>query len=1413
MLANYNESHSKARNIIFRYNTSSKLVIIMACSEAVYKELAAVNGKSLEQQSLHPNHATFEEIVATGLSLGWCPHCCVRQAGTPALYPQFPGDSYKSRWWAASTDQLLQILRRIIVDRYGHTLAALVDRIDSSDVCRSCLGVLQGFNRVSIDESSYSRGSNSVFINTPVEEGGSGQLLSLGKRDNAPDARKIPLASWQSKLLELVSTSGYDLNDGIQISVTISPRVSDDMDTRCKKLLLQRLPQFRPLLRSLQSTYFQSLQSDSTDSTSAPLPPMNNDDVQMVASDAQGPIELPDRPCDLKEIIKGQASRILEHIAFVPLPPLMEVPVSLTTKDDGSVVPSTSLRYTPNYSHQEIANTNPTEGTAASATKELSSVVNEKGNAGNAIALSPTVVLSLPQAESILSQFQKRIEDKRKRMEKLKATKGATKAESQSRSSIPESLQKLQDTFAEDMTSTNVLANVNTKIQDSYLVSSTFLDLQELSPLSSAAQALPSSLSQITTLTNMATTPNCSNNYIDATAPLSLPVQLPLLPSESAQVATNLAAKIEAIRLAGKRNRANMEDDDEELDLGDDNSHLQLQPFEYTYPLPLPEEEVSSETSNSKATKTESGIFDEGYFVELPLHTTFVNIGTVDANNTFTDTIGKDWEQYLEYQKFKQYKLLKQRLEEAESNPGEAGSNLGLTNAEKDEIRARLSVVESSLPPSWKSFSLDTPVPLPPLKIGYGSGPEAMCHVTTAGGLSLGELAQQQYLARLRGKKLAASKSSENASAGTLASTVTTHQHGPLATVQIVDSPSSSLLSPSDVTSSDRSSSLATTQPKALRVLPCSSLMVSVNIDSLPYHPTLPDTYLVRRNPAVIYRLAKERLEKEGAKDNPSTSTALTTADVWNPIPWLAASNTAHTADPTLSPLLWSPPQDLPGYTTGTTLSIHRASAYVSGRYTKLVRGISQTPWFIQGKRKQGVGEENVDAPDDKNKEFNTMVVQSAKAKKNGSTNHSSPAVPKHTSSNSALTIPLPPDTSFFELPVQDPNAPPLPPPAPSVTSVEELLGDCVSELVGLSAGRGLAIGLLPPPQSTGANTTAAIAHTSSSRSHAIHQLHPLPALPSPLAICAPPRYTFHSAGREDVDVRMLGTGRPFIIELLDPRPVLIPLLDYIRFQNYINTSTTEVITPTVDAVAKGAFKMRQYYLETLAVETHPLTHFFTHSNIWNSEKPVTSLLPIHLYRTMTVERPLRPLIPVPPAHPLLQANSVSPATRIEFSSLQAGADSKRKMYCALAWSKMPLPPQEMLSEYLSHLRDIRVYQKTPIRVLHRRSLLTRQKMIHQLQAVRLNDHYCILTVLGSAGTYIKEFVHSDLGRTQPALGDLLQRDYVQKQIQSANSDTDSSSKTQSKEELPSNIDPTMFPESTDCDILSLDVVDLLMLA
>jgi tRNA pseudouridine synthase 10 len=58
--------------------------------------------------------------------------------------------------------------------------------------------------------------------------------------------------------------------------------------------------------------------------------------------------------------------------------------------------------------------------------------------------------------------------------------------------------------------------------------------------------------------------------------------------------------------------------------------------------------------------------------------------------------------------------------------------------------------------------------------------------------------------------------------------------------------------------------------------------------------------------------------------------------------------------------------------------------------------------------------------------------------------------------------------------------------------------------------------------------------------------------------------------------------------------------------------------------------------------------------------------------------------------------------------------------------------------------------------VLHRRSLKTREKEIFKMNAVRINDYFMQLCVLSSAGTYIKEFVHGDLGRTVPNIGSLM---------------------------------------------------------
>ena len=68
----------------------------------------------------------------------------------------------------------------------------------------------------------------------------------------------------------------------------------------------------------------------------------------------------------------------------------------------------------------------------------------------------------------------------------------------------------------------------------------------------------------------------------------------------------------------------------------------------------------------------------------------------------------------------------------------------------------------------------------------------------------------------------------------------------------------------------------------------------------------------------------------------------------------------------------------------------------------------------------------------------------------------------------------------------------------------------------------------------------------------------------------------------------------------------------------------------------------------------------------------------------------------------------------------------------------------------------MKIIQKTPFRVLHWRTLMDRDKIIFKLEVKKINEHFLILDVLASAGTYIKEFVHSDLGRTNPSIKSIL---------------------------------------------------------
>ena len=51
---------------------------------------------------------------------------------------------------------------------------------------------------------------------------------------------------------------------------------------------------------------------------------------------------------------------------------------------------------------------------------------------------------------------------------------------------------------------------------------------------------------------------------------------------------------------------------------------------------------------------------------------------------------------------------------------------------------------------------------------------------------------------------------------------------------------------------------------------------------------------------------------------------------------------------------------------------------------------------------------------------------------------------------------------------------------------------------------------------------------------------------------------------------------------------------------------------------------------------------------------------------------------------------------------------------------------------------------------------MVRTRVVHSLQCEYINQHFMIVRMVTSSGTYVKEFVHGDFGRTAPSLGSLL---------------------------------------------------------
>ncbi|MDD1715864.1 MAG: tRNA pseudouridine(54/55) synthase Pus10 [Methanolinea sp.] len=167
-----------------------------------------------------------------------------------------------------------------------------------------------------------------------------------------------------------------------------------------------------------------------------------------------------------------------------------------------------------------------------------------------------------------------------------------------------------------------------------------------------------------------------------------------------------------------------------------------------------------------------------------------------------------------------------------------------------------------------------------------------------------------------------------------------------------------------------------------------------------------------------------------------------------------------------------------------------------------------------------------------------------------------------------------------------------------------------------------------------------------------------------------------HGSGREDIDARMVGTGRPFVMEVVSPR---------------VRSVDLRLLEETINREADGRI--------SVSLER------------WSNRDEVEIIKSAKGYKRYRI---------------LVEVD---------------GSFSKNELQSAI-----------------ESLKGVKVQQRTPQRVAHRRADKVRERRVLDIGYKGEDGKQVILEVTGEAGLYIKELISGDQGRTRPSLAGLLGR-------------------------------------------------------
>ena len=278
--------------------------------------------------------------------------------------------------------------------------------------------------------------------------------------------------------------------------------------------------------------------------------------------------------------------------------------------------------------------------------------------------------------------------------------------------------------------------------------------------------------------------------------------------------------------------------------------------------------------------------------------------------------------------------------------------------------------------------------------------------------------------------------------------------------------------------------------------------------------------------------------------------------------------------------------------------------------------------------------------------------------------------------------------------------------------------------------------------------------------------------------------HAFHGMGREDIDVRCMGQGRPFVIEMKEPKTRTVDLDAAMNSINELaegsinitglRSSNRSEVVRVKDTPAEKSYTIRFRVMPLSeaehAVLTAPvdLTHVDVQDRGGKGRKNPKR-------RNRRGDRKNDHKKPLPAVIEVVEGPSEEELKAFKKAELVEKAESlglaksgtKGELIERIMSAGPPapvmfdLPEAEFIKETIDKLAGVKLFQRTPERVAHRRADLIRKRTVFETSKPTIETMpdgvlEVEFTLRCESGTYVKETVHGDGGRTQPSLSSLI---------------------------------------------------------